>query len=347
MTPPEGSPTRGVGRVLGMAVALRAAWRAAVRGRGDAETPPPVAAESEHDPRRRTVPANPRAEGVVAIALLLAGLGGFAFAVIYVVAPANQTQWLGLALGLALAALAAACIVAGKLVVPQETAVEERDVLLDEETVEEVVEQIEAGAEGVSRRGLLIGAGGVAGAGLVVALAAPAASLGPNLTGIHATPWHRGVRMVDEEGRPYLASEIEIGSFYTALPEHADPENLGSGLLVIKLPPEFIHLPSDRRDWAPEGILAFSKICPHAGCAISEYRYPLYVNTAEQQPAFTCPCHYSTFLPGYGGELIFGPAGRELPQLPVMIDPAGHLAAAGPFHEDIGPSWWNVHRSND
>jgi ubiquinol-cytochrome c reductase iron-sulfur subunit len=303
--------------------------------------------ESEYDPSERTVPANPSAERAVALMLLLAGFCGFAFTVIYIVSPANQTQWLGLAMGLALAFLAAACVVAGKLVVPQETSVEERGQLREDEVVDEVVDQLQSGAEGVSRRGLLIGAGGVAGAGLVVALATPAASIGPTLAGIHDTPWRRGTRMVDERGRPYVASEIEIGSWYTALPEGADPENLGSGLIVVRLPREYIHLPADRRDWAPEGILAFSKICPHAGCAVSEYRYPLYPNTPDQQPAFTCPCHYSTFLPGRGGELIFGPAGRELPQLPVMIGTDGHLAAAGPFREDIGPSWWNVHRSND
>ena len=62
-------------------------------------------------------------------------------------------------------------------------------------------------------------------------------------------------------------------------------------------------------------------------------------------PAFTCPCHYSTFLPGEGGRLVFGPAGRALPQLPLMIDGDGHLRAAGPFHEDVGPSWWGIHRA--
>jgi ubiquinol-cytochrome c reductase iron-sulfur subunit len=347
MTPPGSSPARRAGRLLGFAVALRAAWRTALR-RPPAKQPlPPMPEESDHDPRQRQVPSNPRAELVVAALLLLGGLGAFGFTVLYVVHPANQTQWLGLALGLAFAFLAAACIVAGKLVVPQETQVQERDQLLEEEVVQEVVEQVESGAEGVSRRGLLIGAGGVAGAGLVVALATPAASLGPALTGIHDTPWRRGVRMVDEKGTPYLAAEIEPGSLYTALPENADPENLGSGLILVRLPREYLHLPAARRDWAPEGIVAFSKICPHAGCAVSEYRYPLYPNTPGQQPAFTCPCHYSTFLPGRGGELIFGPAGRELPQLPVMIDSGGYLAAAGPFREDIGPSWWNVHRSND
>ena len=54
-------------------------------------------------------------------------------------------------------------IVAGKFVVPQETAVEERGPLLEEQQTEEVVEMIESGGDGISRRKLLIGAGGVAG----------------------------------------------------------------------------------------------------------------------------------------------------------------------------------------
>ncbi len=346
MPRPDRSPARRVGKALGVVVAVRTAWRA-VWSRSPDETLPPMPPESDYDPSRRDVPANPGAERLVGVLLLLAALCGFGFTAVYIVNPANQTQWLGLAIGLALAALAAACIVAGKSVVPQETKVQERDALLEEEVVTEVVDQVESAAEGVSRRGLLIGAGGVAGAGLVVALATPLASLGPNLDGIHYTPWRRGVRMVDEEGQLYLASQIQLGSWYTALPEIGNPEALGAGLIVLRLPPRYLHLPASRRSWAPQGILAFSKICPHAGCAVSEYRYPLYQNAPQQEPALTCPCHYSTFLPGYGGKLIFGPAGRELPQLPVMIDSDGYLAAAGPFQEDVGPSWWNVHRNNN
>ena len=156
-------------------------------------------------------------------------------------------RWFGLELGLMFAALSAALIVAGKLVVPQATSVEERGLLLEEEVVDEVVEQVESGGEGISRRGLLVGAGTVAGAGVAVALATPVASLGPNLTGIHDTPWQRGVRMVDESGNPYLASEIETGSWYTALPEHGDPENVGAGLIVVKLPPEFLQVRREGR----------------------------------------------------------------------------------------------------
>jgi ubiquinol-cytochrome c reductase iron-sulfur subunit len=207
------------------------------------------------------------------------------------------------------------------------------------------VKLVEAGGEGISRRALLAGAGGLAGAGLVTAAASPLASLGPPSRSEHASPWYRGVRLVDDLRRPYAASDIQIGSFYTALPEGENWESFGAGLLVVRLPERLIHLPPSRQGWAPYGILGFSKICPHAGCAVSLYRYPTYGPTSQPEPAFTCPCHYSTFTPGNGGQVIFGPAGRALPQLPLMIDAEGNLRAAGHFDEDIGPSWWGVRRT--
>ncbi len=331
------SRIEAAGRVAALVLVGRTMWRA-LRG-GSVPPPPP---ESDFDPTERTVPASRRAETLVAGLLLAAAACGFGFTVFYIVLGTN-TQLLGLALGTALLLLAAALIVAGKAVVPQETSVEDRGPLLQEEETEEVVEMIEAGGEGVSRRVLLTGAGGLAGAALVTAAATPIASLGPKLDHIHDTAWTKGVRLVDDQGRPYAATSIQFGTFYTALPEGGDPEHFGSGLLVVRLLPDQIHLPPARRDWAPDGILAFSKICPHAGCAISLYRYPTYGPTSAG-PAFTCPCHYSTFSPGDGGRLIFGPAGRALPQLPLTVDTDGNLRAAGPFHEDIGPSWWNVHR---
>ncbi len=340
MSPDDPQPVRRAAKVFGGLVALRAIIRAA---RSRKPEPPPPVPESEFDPSKRTVPASRRAETLVGVLLLVAAVFGFAFTVLYIVL-SGDTQLLGIAMGGALLLLATACIVAGKFVVPQETHVEERGRLLDEEKTEEVVGMIEKGGEGISRRALLTGAGGVAGAALVTAAATPLASLGPTAGPLHYTPWARGVRLVDDEARPYKASDIQIGTFYTALPEHRDPESFGSGLLVVRLPAELIHLPEARRDWAPNGILAYSKICPHAGCAISLYRYPTYAPTS-QTPAFTCPCHYSTFLPGEGGRLVFGPAGRALPQLPLMIDGDGYLRAAAGFHEDIGPSWWGVHRN--
>ncbi len=335
----EGKRSRRAGLLIGLLVAARA-LREALRRPRSLPTPPP---QSDEDPRRRDVPANPRVETAVALLLLGAEVFALGFTALYIVDGLNP-QLLGIAVGGALAQLSAAAIIAGKTLVPQETDVEERDVLLKEPEVENVLQIIESGGQGITRRKLLTGAAGLAGAGLVTAAVTPLASLGPPLTGVHETPWRRGVRLVDDKGNPYSAEEIQIGSFYTALPEHGDPALLGAGLLVVKLAAVYMHLPPARRGWAPENIVAYSKICPHAGCAISLYRYPLYQPTSSG-PAFTCPCHYSTFLPGEGGRLIFGPAGRSLPQLPLMIDGEGYLRAAGSFHEDIGPSWWGTHRS--
>jgi ubiquinol-cytochrome c reductase iron-sulfur subunit len=329
--------------LLAPLVAAKAVLEALRRRHAAPPTPTREEPVAEANVREREVPANRRAETLVAVLLVLAALLAFGFTAVYVTDGTNA-QLLGGALGGALALLAVACVIAGKSIVPQETAVEQRDVLYEQEEAEEVVDLIEQGGEGISRRALLGGAAGLAGAGLLTAVATPVASLGPDLDGIHRTPWRRGVRLVDDRGVPYSAAEIIIGTFYTALPEHGDPELFGAGLVVVRLAPHDIQLPAPRRAWAPEGILAYSKICTHAGCAISLYRYPTYQPTSKG-PALTCPCHYSTFLPGEGGRVAFGPAGRALPQLPLMIDGEGHVRAAGGFHEDIGPSWWSVRRS--
>ncbi len=141
MSPDDQSPVTRGAKFVGVLVALRAAARA-IRRR--APEPPPPARESALDPSERTVPSNRRAETLVAVLLLLAAVFAFAFTVLYIVLSGN-TQLLGVALGGALCLLAAAAIIAGKFVVPQETHVEERDPLLDEEQTEEVVTMIEEG----------------------------------------------------------------------------------------------------------------------------------------------------------------------------------------------------------
>jgi ubiquinol-cytochrome c reductase iron-sulfur subunit len=55
-----------------------------------------------------------------------------------------------------------------------------------------------------------------------------------------------------------------------------------------------------------------------------------------------CPCHYSTFDPATGGTVLFGPAGRPLPQLPLAVSTKGELIALGEFSGAVGPSWSGV-----
>jgi ubiquinol-cytochrome c reductase iron-sulfur subunit len=187
----------------------------------------------------------------------------------------------------------------------------------------------------------MAGAGALGTLGLAVV--APLVSLGPvfDLEAFADTPWRRGRQLVGDDGRPLHADDIEEGAFYTAYPAHADREQVGAPLVLVRLPLSELKLPPERKDWAPQGILAYSKICTHAGCAISLYRYPLYP-PAEPHPALVCPCHYSTFDPATGGTVIFGPAGRPLPQLPLVVGGRGLLRAGGNFSGPPGPSWSGV-----
>jgi len=289
-------------------------------------------------------PPRPRAELVVAALLLLAAVCAAGFPVTYAFENlGHQTQFLGLALGLAFAFLSAACIVAGSHLVVTEELEEDYPPPAHPSEQDALGRLFAESGDHFTRSRLLLGAAGAAGTALLLALITPVLSLGSLFrTGAFSdTPWRRGTRLVGEDGRALRADEIAEKTFYTAFPEGADREELGSPVVVVRLPPGDLRLPAGRRGWAPHGILAYSKICTHAGCAINLYRAPLY-EPVEPRPALVCPCHYSTFDPAEGAKVIFGPAGRPLPQLPLMVDASGELRAAGNFSDAVGPSWWGV-----
>jgi ubiquinol-cytochrome c reductase iron-sulfur subunit len=289
-------------------------------------------------------PPDPSAE-LVAIALLGAvSLCAVGFVVVYAVDRIpHQTQFLGLSLGLAFAFLAAAALLIGNRLVSRAEHEEDYPPPASPAEQEAVTQIVEESASRFTRKRLIVLAAGGAGTALGAALVTPALSLGPafDVDLLRRTPWRRGIRLVDEHGRPYRADEIETETFYTAYPQGANPEEIGSPLVVVRLEPVQLALPRDRHGWAPDGIVAYSKICTHAGCAIALYRKPTFPPT-QPRPALVCPCHYSTFDPSTGGTVLFGPAGRPLPQLPLAVDGAGRLVAAGPFSGPIGPSWWGV-----
>ena len=297
-------------------------------------------------PEPRIVPAGEpdrRAENVLLVLLGLVVVCSVAFIVVYSFQRlAHQTQYLGLALGLAFVVLAAACIlVANRLIVTEELEepYPERAHPAESDAVDEIVD--ESGSRFTRRRLVRMAGLGAAGA-LGLALITPALSLGPALQTekLKWTPWRRGRRLVDDAGKPLRADEIEEGSFYSAYPEGADRELIGSPIVLVRVREDELETP---REWAPNGIVAFSKICTHAGCAITLYRKPTFAPT-QPRAALVCPCHYSTFDPAAGGKVLFGPAGRNLPQLPLTVDRKGELRAGGTFVGPIGPSWWGVRK---
>ena len=326
-------------RLLWRALALLALLRGVVRAARD-----PSADERDDDgidPRRREIPSSPGAERALAVLLALAGLGLAAFGVL--IAVDADPRLLGAALGGGLACLSAACILAGMRVVPQEVAVEERPPLADERARAAAVEDLRRGSDGVTRRRLIVGAAGVAGTGLTAAAVLPVSALGPGAHVLNESPWRAGVALVDEDGRPVEADAVAVGGFITAFPAGADRRELGSPVVVVHVDPRTLDLPAERRTWAPEGLLAYSKVCTHAGCAVSLLRYPSYERTSGP-PALVCPCHYSTFDVRRAAKVTLGPAGRPLPQLPLRLDGRRRLVAAGPLSGSVGPAWWGTER---
>ena len=274
---------------------------------------------------------DPRAETLVLVLFAAVAVCGIAFIVVYAIdGIGHQTQLLGLALGLAFELLAVAFIViARRLVVTEELAEPYPAEHPNEvETIEEILDESESR---FTRRRLVKLAGTGALGTLGLAALTPALSLGPALDtdALTKTPWRRGRRLVDDSGKPIAATSIEAEAFYTAYPEGADRELIGSPIVVVRIGP------------GNEGVVAYSKICTHAGCAIALYRKPTFPDT-QPGPALVCPCHYSSFDPADNGKVIFGPAGRALPRLPLEVDVDGNLRAAGNFSGPVGPSWSGV-----
>jgi ubiquinol-cytochrome c reductase iron-sulfur subunit len=304
---------------------------------------------SEEDTRLvPALPPNPAAEVAVLALLGLSSLSALGFILIYAFADSlpAATPLLGTSIGLAFLFLAAALVVVGLKLVPTEEIAEEyppHEHAGEQQVIAELVE--ESGTRFTRARLFklgLLGAGGTRG----LAILTPAVSFGPLLRvgDFLRTPWRRGRRLVDETGRPYRASDIAEKDFYLAFPEGTsdeEKEQMAASLVVIRLPPGQLRLPPHLKGYDANGILAYSRICTHAGCAITLYRAPLF-QPDEPRPALVCPCHYSTFDPASGGTVTFGPAGRDLPLLPLYVDSSGYLRAKGNFDGPVGPSWWGV-----
>jgi ubiquinol-cytochrome c reductase iron-sulfur subunit len=294
--------------------------------------------------RRRPRPSLPPGSSgsALVVAALLLATGGAATAFVVVYLASDSRALLGLTLAIAFGSLAVALVVASRRLVPQVESSEERHPLPSPPAVSD--EAAAALTEGppLPRRNVLIAAGAAALAALTGALVLPFASLGSGVDArLDGSPWRRGRRLVGVDGRPFVAAEIALGAFLTAFPEGADPRLAASPIVIVRIPPESLELPSGRSGWAPKGILAYSKTCTHAACAVALFRYPLAPETSAG-PALVCPCHYSTFDVARGATPIFGPAARPLPQLPLEIAKDGTLVAGGPLSGNVGPSWWGV-----
>ena len=153
------------------------------------------------------------------------------------------------------------------------------------------------------------------------------------------TMWDKGIRLTnDPSGTPIRATEVTLGSVFHVMPEglneRADKleQKAKAAVLLMRLKPEDLHELPERKGWSYDGIVAYSKICTHVGCPVALYE--------RQTHNLLCPCHQSQFDVTNHCEVIFGPAKRPLPQLPITVDSEGYLIAQSDFHEPVGPSFW-------
>ena len=272
-----------------------------------------------------------RPERVVAVAFTASVLASIGLGIVYFAGGNAQLE--GALLGVSLGGLGIGVVVWATRLMHDDEAIEERPPLASPTDDIEATED-ELDDRDVTRRSLLVRLLAAAGGSLGAALAIPSLSLGPRPgQDLFRTQWARGSRLVTTDGDPVRPEDVQAGSVQTVFPEG----NIGAAdaqTLLVKVDPELLALPEGRERWAPEGVLAYSKICTHAGCPVGLYR--------AESHELLCPCHQSTFLVLQGAEPTFGPADRPLPQLPLDVDDAGYLVATGDFSEPVGPGFWNL-----
>jgi ubiquinol-cytochrome c reductase iron-sulfur subunit len=305
------------------------------------------------------------AERLVAALFLLAFLAGCGFIAAYVglevgpsttpnganvvVAAFRSNLALGLSLSVALLALGTGSMIWVRHLTPDIEIEEERhDLRSQPEDRREFQRTFAEGAaiSQVTKRPLLRRTMLIATAPLALAPLVLLRDLGPLPgTSLRHTVWRKGLRAVTLGGlRPLTPADIVTpGSMITVIPEgYQDDEDAlaKAGVILIKFAPGELHVPTIYNgstqlygmNWTIDNIVAYSKICTHVGCPVA-----LYEQTTHH---ILCPCHQSTFDAAYGADVIFGPAARPLPQLPLMLDSDGYLAAASDFTQPVGPSFW-------
>jgi ubiquinol-cytochrome c reductase iron-sulfur subunit len=348
---PEGAPHR----VIGTPPPAQSRMLLAETAAASTESPPAV--------RERELPADPqdmddakRAERIVAACFIVAMLAGFAFLAAYLIFGVHSVTRtlhsnlaLGLTMGLTFLLLGAGATIWVRRLMPHVELSEQRHPLRSEEADREAfVETFNEGAEAsqfvkrpILRRTLIAATVPVAVAPIVLLR-----DLGPLPgTKLDHTVWRPGMRLLNYGANtPIRPGDFSSpGGMITVVPDgFQDDFNAlaKAACIIIKFGPEQV-VYTDKthqvdgftvKNWTVDNIVCYSKICTHVGCPAA-----LYEQTTHH---ILCPCHQSTFDAARGAQVIFGPATRALPQLPMTVDAEGYLVARSDFTEPVGPSFW-------
>jgi len=333
-------------------------------------TPPPARAHSllgdaggQPPARPRELPSDPddlpgarRAERIVVACFLIAMLAGLGFLASYFIFNVHTVSnvlysnlALGSTLGLAFLAMAVGAVIWVRRLMPDVELTEARKPLRS--APEDRAAFAETFAEGADasqfvkrpmlRRTLIAATVPVAVAPIVLLR-----DLGPLPgTKLDHTVWRKGLKLLNYGANtPIRPGDFSSpGGMITVVPDGYQ-DNFDAlakaAVIIIKFAPGQVDYTSEDhpvpgkvvRNWSVDNIVAYSKICTHVGCPAA-----LYEQTTHH---ILCPCHQSTFDATRGAKVIFGPATRPLPQLPMTVDAQGYLVARSDFTEPVGPSFW-------
>jgi ubiquinol-cytochrome c reductase iron-sulfur subunit len=338
----EEEPARAPHRVIGTPPPAEERTLLGAAGEG---TPAPAPRELPADPQD-PVGAN-RSERIVAALFILSALAGVGFIAAYIGlevgsldAVLRSNLALGISMTVAFLALAFGAVIWVRQLMPDVELTEERKPLASSDADRKAfAETFREGADAsqfvkrpILRRTLML-----ASVPLVAAPIVLLRDMGPLPgTSLRHTVWRRGLRLsIAGSNQPIKPADFDSpGGMITVIPQgYQDDDDAiaKAAVIIIKLEPGQLRHPTNL-NWTVDNIVAYSKICTHVGCPVA-----LYEQTTHH---ILCPCHQSTFDATRGAQVLFGPANRPLPQLPMGTDSEGYLVALSDFKEPVGPAFW-------
>ena len=158
------------------------------------------------------------------------------------------------------------------------------------------------------------------------------AQVAPEATRARPQPGDLLVRAPGDDRRPLTIADVPLGQKpIMAWPLDPTSDTLRSGsrlnkVLLLRLDNESLDPPTQAA--AADGVVAYSAICPHTGCEVTNWQ-------AEAQ-ILDCPCHNSHYDPRAGAKVLSGPSPRRLAALPLTADGDHRLVVAKPFAGRVG-----------
>lgn len=284
------------------------------------------------------------------IGAIIAVWGFFAFPIVDgdLGATRNNAFWMGIGMALSMLGIGFGAVHWAKTLMPDNEVSEERHIARssDEARAQAIeIVNLANGESGFTRRKLIRRTLYGALAFFPIPAVVIFGDLGPVVGDtLKQTMWRPGTRLTrDPTGIPIKASEVTIGSVFHVIPEglsdleeHKLEEKAKAAVLLVRVNPADLKEDPAKASWSYDGIVAYSKICTHVGCPVALYE--------QHTHHLLCPCHQSTFDLADHCKVIFGPASRPLPQLPIAVDAEGYLIAQSDFLESVGPSFWDMRK---